>query len=1817
MSTDPYIDVKDSGNNISQTNYIELISVTEKEEIAILGDTPTVSNAVTTLAFGRGNRALPNKKEDVGQLVYREGSLPPQQTNNYSITKQSLPNYSRQDRLFNEYMTLTSNVLPKLFPCYTVDISSEESAVSSHKCAGDGPCKVDIVFVIDNYNRGTQFDNDCMKIINDVKRIANSNYRVGYVPLYSNHTDEDSEDLYHSDSPSTRRNTAIEEWNEAQVVYLNCDGGDYANDTFFSEIVFNGKIKRAYSPQGDYLAYAQKQLSGILYGRTCGQFRTEAKKVVVFLTTEYTAQLINYGYNKDTYDTFFLDFATSAANCGVQVVFACVNLNQLNPASVNFRNNGQLVASITNGLYIEDAEDRVWVNNGYIPDVKLYDQCTNFINNLCNISPSDECPGNNAILNGTFDTGLQGWTSTNSTAITIENKTAKISTVEYAGIVGITPIPTLYQDFDRIWVNAKVGDTVTLYFDIRPEVQDGAALPGAIDIAFVNDVGDDYNYSWDSMFTGERVKLVRTITAAMIGDTNYSLLRFMVNSPNNTNTSGSFACYLDNVVVCLESDKTTCRNVIRNSDFETGVDYWYISSESPPYFTQAPLVFWDSVNKALNVGSSSAPFCLPAETFHRFKFDILSASANGRLDVFETLIATSTKSVTVIDCSKIEEYPYTVTIQGYFTGPSFRETLFSNVIVKNVVACGLPDCGSGYSVHADMINEIYNLNQAGVVFLERSLQINEGASYVKDYNLTPGTMVKLLFGLAYNSQVIFDTIQPKEISDCPVKVELISDNAVDSIIIAANDLEDKVLTSVVKSSGNIRLKITALTKTTVADNPRSLISYYRLCYKEPPCNATISNVVAKFKWNGIPRRPFNIFNVFARITMRSPTDVYSRTILNVIPQTEGRSSWTGCNQWTRNDKTTIQTSPILANGLDSVKALSINSGNYESVANKRDYYWSIPFSENSSLSDELIIGFGYQFYGPIVESIEIFYLANIGNPSGDDTAPEKLGPFVCSPDPAQEYEISIEYNGSTGNKVFSGKASKNNLYPQNIDFESVSPNKWDSTAPTTNNGLRGEAARWQSVRFDLDLPTGGGLDQCTPATEYKAKGIGYIQFEALTSKTRGTFKDPCDAAVIIEETTTGESENSSQSVVLPGPTGGSWSLTIAINSKQRSITLPYNINAATLQTRLEQIDTIQAGNVTVTGSGKSTDPFTITFMGSLAGVNVPLMIADGTGLIGSASAVVSTITTGTPNERQVIRVPQDTMNDLVVGFNGSTSVPIRYNASVNEKRAAIEAIPTIGFGNVTVSGWIDDPTLPYVNDIIIDFSSQFPFATGPFALTNVPEITVTPSPPYAVTTLWEGGIGVNEVQHVKIYASGGTFRLTIYDPADTTNNTSFITGPINYNATSAQVKDAIIAADFLTSSEVSVTDLPSEPVSEGIEFHGYVVEFTGAKARTNFYQTKVDTSTLIGGKILVKQITIGGSVSEKQRLTILKANDGYFRLLIEIDGASEISDKIVYNTTEEGLQEIIAAHSKLESDDVVVKQINNGPNPDVVARFDITFKRYGNIPLMEADFGQSLLCNPRVFEPALPPPYQYPLTYQCEDETLSCQSGPKLTRPCRGESPLPSVKCDIRESANIARWYSYHRDLFAYNERVKTIRDLAVLNNKKPSEYVPYIRNQVSRELTSANYTTELKRGMSIVLIRSDLDTEGGRLRIINHLCNGDGRLTKSAMISKTVAYSERLFGIILTNFEMDVPTEIGKLDLKAVDLAGRVYAIMVLDRTATVNDSNKLKRLVTAVSADYGYIISKEIDIAAYNDITQVGMRWLKANFVEDKILPSRMLIN
>ena len=150
------------------------------------------------------------------------------------------------------------------------------------------------------------------------------------------------------------------------------------------------------------------------------------------------------------------------------------------------------------------------------------------------------------------------------------------------------------------------------------------------------------------------------------------------------------------------------------------------------------------------------------------------------------------------------------------------------------------------------------------------------------------------------------------------------------------------------------------------------------------------------------------------------------------------------------------------------------------------------------------------------------------------------------------------------------------------------------------------------------------------------------------------------------------------------PTGGTFTLTF---SGQTTGNLAYNATAAAIQTALTGLASIGSGNCTVTGPDGG--PWRTQFGGTLAAQNLTAITGNRGSLTGGTAAItIETLQdgqTGT-NAVQTLSLQSVTAGTFTLTFSGATTTNIAYNATAATVQASLEALSTIGTGNVTATG---------------------------------------------------------------------------------------------------------------------------------------------------------------------------------------------------------------------------------------------------------------------------------------------------------------------------------------------------------------------------------------------------------------------------------------------------------------------------------------------------------------------------------------------------
>jgi RHS repeat-associated protein len=152
-------------------------------------------------------------------------------------------------------------------------------------------------------------------------------------------------------------------------------------------------------------------------------------------------------------------------------------------------------------------------------------------------------------------------------------------------------------------------------------------------------------------------------------------------------------------------------------------------------------------------------------------------------------------------------------------------------------------------------------------------------------------------------------------------------------------------------------------------------------------------------------------------------------------------------------------------------------------------------------------------------------------------------------------------------------------------------------------------------------------------------------------------------------------------------TSGTFTLTY---SGQTTSAITYNASAATVQTALEALSNVAAGDVTVTKTGDTmgAQEWTLTFGGALAETNLNQTTVDSTNVMGMGTITDTEATDtqgGTTNDEvQTVTLTNADDGTFRLAFAGETTAAIDYDATTTEVETALEELN--GVNNVTVTG---------------------------------------------------------------------------------------------------------------------------------------------------------------------------------------------------------------------------------------------------------------------------------------------------------------------------------------------------------------------------------------------------------------------------------------------------------------------------------------------------------------------------------------------------
>ncbi|MDA1017817.1 MAG: choice-of-anchor D domain-containing protein, partial [Planctomycetota bacterium] len=204
-------------------------------------------------------------------------------------------------------------------------------------------------------------------------------------------------------------------------------------------------------------------------------------------------------------------------------------------------------------------------------------------------------------------------------------------------------------------------------------------------------------------------------------------------------------------------------------------------------------------------------------------------------------------------------------------------------------------------------------------------------------------------------------------------------------------------------------------------------------------------------------------------------------------------------------------------------------------------------------------------------------------------------------------------------------------------------------------------------------------------------------------------------------------------------------------------------------------------------------------------------------------ADASTIDEGNRNEVQELNLVGATSGQFTLTFGAEMTTDLNFNDPFGVIQTALETLPSIGLGNVLVTGGPPNTGIVRI---------EFQVALGGTAVVELvaadgPTPLVGATPAGAVTTTTQGN--ANELQQIDIFGATVGEQFTITFAGQTTAN-------IPVNATAAQVQAALIALPNIGGGNVSVTggDANTAPLN---------VTFTGALGGTDVAQLVVNSAS--------------------------------------------------------------------------------------------------------------------------------------------------------------------------------------------------------------------------------------------------------------------------------------------------------------------------------------------------------------------------------------
>jgi len=395
------------------------------------------------------------------------------------------------------------------------------------------------------------------------------------------------------------------------------------------------------------------------------------------------------------------------------------------------------------------------------------------------------------------------------------------------------------------------------------------------------------------------------------------------------------------------------------------------------------------------------------------------------------------------------------------------------------------------------------------------------------------------------------------------------------------------------------------------------------------------------------------------------------------------------------------------------------------------------------------------------------------------------------------------------------------------------------------------------------------------------------------------------ANVTVAETTAGHAGvNEVHQISLVGTyTGGALSVTYNFGAGNvTTAPIAYNATAASMQSAIQALTGVGAGNALVTGGGAS---WTVNWTGALAGTAIAPGTVNGSSLVGSGQVNITEtqLGNGLSDEIQWLDVSPATYpgGSYTLTLDGKTTASIACNATAATIQSALVALPNIGSGQVNVFGSLSRADVPTA------YAIHF---MGTLAGTNVSQLQVTFTPPLgytgpgpSISTLQNGGqtssdsfqwIDLGQTESAfGVAATQCTFAVAIG------GQTTPAISNVGWDGTAEhypdkQLQSALQGLSAIGSGNCTVYG-PSNQYNPGM-IDGYLVRFTGSLANTRMANLTATASA--GSGATVTALTVGQANTAEIQTIAIAASGGTFTL----SAASQTTSAIAWNASTSTLQ---------------------------------------------------------------------------------------------------------------------------------------------------------------------------------------------------------------------------------------------------------------------------------------------------------------------------